>query len=439
MSQLILLETAIFSLGMIVLAWVSHRRFTQKMADTAAALLPTIGLLGSALGIALAAFDHAQLHPALLQPRWDLGVALLASVLGLTFALSIRARYAIWGIPAALAIDAGPTNRDLFVAMERQFSMLAQHADALAHLLRDLLGDSHASLSTKLDCMRSEHAQRLDILRESLASAASQRTDIASQTTAQLDDLQTALGELTRDETQNTEQVLAQSERLRSSFDAFAEQQASENHAAMNRALKVVIDDFNVSINAGFRENLARLEAAVATTITLQDKHRAYVTELMHHERRSADHMSRTTEAFHRLVEHSTGVAEFSEHIQHALERLGPRQDATASALSELAELISTFKLANDAASQRLTQLVSEVDQSMQRTGDQIRRQATEHNTKVQQQVAAFSRELSEALNKISGSQTQQIATLSSKIAADLGALAQQSKKLLELSKTTRA
>src|SRR6476646_9041126 len=131
MSQLILSEACVFSLGMVVLAWVSHRRFTQKVADTAPALLAGTGLLASLLAIALAQFSTEQFHGDLFAPRWELGAAFLTSAVGLACALSIKGRYALLGIPTALAIDPGPSNRDLLSALDRQFSLLEQDRQTL--------------------------------------------------------------------------------------------------------------------------------------------------------------------------------------------------------------------------------------------------------------------------------------------------------------------
>jgi hypothetical protein len=437
MNQLILLETGVFSLGMMVLAWASHRRFTQKVADTTPALLAGTGLLASLLAIALAQFGTEQLYGDLFAPRWELGAAFLTSAVGLACALSIKGRYALLGIPTALAIDPGPSNRDLLFALDRQFSLLEQDRQTLRQFEERTIGNVSGSLRTNLQRLHTEQANRLDALRESIDSGCTTQADLASQTSAQVERLHAVLADLVQDHSASTELMGVRTEHLRKVLDALSEKQAA-HYVAMRNGLREVIEDFTARIAARFRDSLEKLDEAVDSALAVQSKHVAQVTEMMHHERRSADQIARAIDAFHKLVERGAALASIADEIQRSAELLGPRQEAIALSLNELTVLSSNAQAANDALSRRITQLRGDLEDCIQHNGEKIRRQLSEDSTKARQQMVSYGKEL-EALNRSSGSQSQLLASLSAKLASDLGTLAQQSKKVLELSKSGRS
>jgi hypothetical protein len=437
MSQLILSEAAVFSLGMVVLAWVSHRRFTQKVADTAPSLLAASGILASLLAVALAQFATAPPDGGPILQRWDLGVAFLTSAVGLACALSIKARYALLGIPADLAIDPGPSNGELLSALDRQLSLMELNRQALQHFEQMTIGNAAGSLLTNVERLRIQQEERLRALHESIDAIGAQQARFAGQTSSQMERSHAALADLAADHMASHEQMTAWAEHLRQAFDALSEKQAAHN-LAMKSGLREVVEDFTARITAQLRDSLEKLDEALAATLAVQSRHVSQVTEMMHHERRSADQIARATDGFHKLVERSSALASVADEIQRSAELLGPRQEAIALSLNGLTEVVSNSQAANDAISRRLAQLRSDLEDSIQHTGEKIRRQIAEDAIKARQQAVSYSKEL-EALNRSSGSQAQLLASLSSKLTSDLGTLAQQSKRLLELSKSGRS
>lgn len=387
MNSFVELAAGATALAIAAAACAAHWRFTQRVADAAPGLLVMAGVLGTVVGIALAGFEAAGELRALGR---HVAVALVASAVGLAAALSLALRHTFFGIPRAMALDPGPSNGELMAALVGLRAMFAAEGAEAAHRAAQALAQQ----------------QRLhdELVRQGQAQGAHQQ------------------------------RMQAQAAHLGEAFAGFAGQQTALNRE-MVASLERTLEHFSARIDGQFRGHLATLEEAVARAVALQAKHCAQVTDMMHHDRRLADAMGRTTESFELLVERSTSLAEVSGHLQRASELLGPRQEALAAALAELASRSDT---AAEAAQQRLEGLRSALEESIQDSGNKIRRQLADEGSKARQHTGSIDKEL-EALSKSAGSQAQQLSAMSSKFGADLAGVSQQLKRLLDWSRIARA
>jgi DNA anti-recombination protein RmuC len=244
---------------------------------------------------------------------------------------------------------------------------------------------------------------------------------------------------------------------LRQSLGRFAAEQQQQNHATLSAALRDVIDDFHQRINGQFRQHLTALQAFVADTGTLLEKHRTQQMETMHHERRSADQISRSVQEFHALLAQSEGLATSAAQVREALELLGPRQEALAAGVvqlthdlarandgvaglhAQLDEALDEFVLRSrhhlDGVGKRVGQSTSELQQALQRAAEQTRAQISDIAGKHQQQMTAMNKELSEALGKPLAAMGKQLTGMQSKLSTDLAPMAQQIRRAADLSK----
>lgn len=329
------------SLALAAALLAVHLRFTLRNATLSAFPLLCGGVLGPLLALML---DHAEL-PA--SASVSLRASLTPLLIGLAGAASVRIRYLVAGIPAALAVPPGPSNTDLLAA-------IALHDKGL----------------------------------------------------------ELAVGDIRRAQT--------------------AWEQAG-------------------------KAQLAALQAFVADTGRLLEKHRMQQMETMHHERRSADQIGRSVQEFHALLAQSEELATLAGQVRQALELLGPRQEALGASLDDLTQdlgrandgvaglhsqldaALAEFALRSrrppDGMGQRMGQNSGELQQALQRAAEQTRTHISDIAGKHQQQITAMNKELSEALGKQLAAMQKQLAGMQSKLSTDLAPMAQQIRRVADLSK----
>lgn len=206
-------------------------------------------------------------------------------------------------------------------------------------------------------------------------------------------------------------------------------------------------------INGQFKQQLATLQAFVTDTGALLEKHRTQQMEAMHHERRSADAIGRSVQAFHALLAQSAELTSLGTQVRQALELLGPRQEALAA---DLAALTHDLVRANDGVAALHAQLDAAIDEfvlrsrrqmdgagqrmgqgtgELQRALEQMRAHISDTAGKQQQQTMAMNKELSEALGKPLAAINKQLTGMQSKLTTDLAPMAQQIRRVADQSK----
>ena len=390
----------------------AHWRFTQKTADLAA--LPL--LCGGALG-ALAVIGHdgwSELSAPQLPPLHTVLAPLLVGVAG---AASIRLRQLVWGIPAALAIDAGPSNGTLHALIESRSASF--HAAAI-------------------------DAERVRVARH-------------QQLAANIDSLRRQIEAQSRSHAERHHALLATSASMSQALATFNEQQERQTHATLMAALGGLLADFDQRINGQFQQHLTTLGVSVTSNSAVLEKHRLQQAEMMHHARREADQMTRTTTEFRALVEQSAALAALCQQVQQTLDLLGPRHDALDAGIADLRQsatqasegvgalhaqsdaaldqFVAHSKRAVEGVGQRVGQHVGELQLALQRSAEQARNHAAELAGKHQQQMSAMNKELSETLAKLLAAMNKQLTGMQSKLATDLAPMAQQIRRVADLSK----
>ena len=240
--------TFIFALFSIALFrhFTSRRDRPSLIASASPALLTTIGVLGTFVGIfiGLVNFDVGNIDKSVPLFLEGMKVAFVTSILGMGSAVFLRVSYV--AVPRqALAESVGP---------EEIYSVLTDIRDgqnsALSEIRSAISGEDDTSMVTQL--------QKL-------------RTSVA--------DGDTELRNTTREGFEN----------LTSEFRQFAETMAEDNSKALIEALEQVIRDLNTQLSEQFGENFKQLNEAVGALLSWQDQYKDHVEKLTDQFQRSLD------------------------------------------------------------------------------------------------------------------------------------------------------
>ena len=204
-----LTQSAIVFITLIAILF--HVRWTRRNTAIGPTFLTTLGIFFCFIGIAwgLLNFDPADVKYSIPRLLGGIRTSFWASVAGIFWALTIKARVAIWG-DAKLRVSA--TNQ--------QGATLSDVADYLAKLNSALAGSEDSTLLGQIKLLRSDSNYRLD--------------------------------------------------RLNATFESYSEKIAEANSRALMQALQSVVHDFNVQVNDQFGENFKHLNAAVEKLVTWQ-------------------------------------------------------------------------------------------------------------------------------------------------------------------------
>ena len=202
-----LTQSAILVITLIAI--VFHVRWTRRNTALGPTFLTTLGIFFCFTGIAwgLLNFDTSDVRLSIPRLLEGIRTSFWASVAGIFWALTIKARLVIWG------------DAKLTVAAKNQpGATLSDVADHLTRLNEALAGKEDSTLLGQLKLLRSDTIYRLD--------------------------------------------------RLHASFESYSQQIAEANSRALTQALQAVLRDFNAQVNEEFGENFKHLNAAVEKLVT---------------------------------------------------------------------------------------------------------------------------------------------------------------------------
>jgi hypothetical protein len=265
-----------------LIAIVFHVRWTRRNTALGPTFLTTLGIFFCFTGIAwgLLNFDAGDVRYSIPRLLEGIRTSFWASVAGIFWALTIKARLAIWG-DAKLVVTAtnqpGATLNDL--------------AEYLAKLNSALAGKEDSTLLGQLKLLRSDSNYRL--------------------------------------------------ERLQATFESYSEKIAEANSRALVHALQTVVRDFNTQINDQFGENFKQLNAAVEKLVTWQAHYEQQLAGLISQETETRRSMTEAAARFTDLVRRSTEFTDIVASLKRLLVALNTEKEQLNFSLSMLGELIN--------------------------------------------------------------------------------------------------
>jgi ABC-type transporter Mla subunit MlaD len=307
-----LTEFAIVFISLVGLGF--HLRWSRRAAAMGPTLLTTLGIFFCFTGIAwgLLDFDTGDVKASVPHLLQGIRTSFWASVFGIGFALTLKARHLIFGESgaAAMAPGGGATVGDL--------------AGQLQRLNKSVASDDETGLLGQLRLLREGTNTRL--------------------------------------------------EELTASFDNYAEKVAESNSKALIQALQEVIRDFNAKINEQFGENFKQLNQSVGKLLSWQVRYEIQLTALIEQETATRKNMADASLRYADLVNKSavfTGVAQSLSGLLGGLETQRERLAASLGAFAGLVEKAATGLPQIEA---KIMEMTEQIGRGVQSSHDQLTR-----------------------------------------------------------------
>jgi hypothetical protein len=380
--------------------------YGERTVHDGPSIFTTAGIFFTFLGIAegLYGFDVLKIDTSVPTLLDGLKTAFIASVFGVGAALTIKLRYALFGLPhhATDGKIEGATIDDLHNQM-----VAVQQA---------IVGNDDSTLLSQLKLTRQDTNDRLDDLRKSQTS--------------------------------------------------FMETMAENNSKALIQALQEVIRDFNTKISDQFGENFKQLNVAVGKLLEWQENYRSQIAEMIEQQTRSAGSMITATDRYetvvnkaeifntlaHQLSNLLSGLETQRAHLDESLKSLGQLLTAASDSLPEIENKIIQFseqvtsgvkqnqddmtRTVRDSAvaiQATIADLKSLLLETTQSTNRQINDHIKQLADKTTEQITKLDLALETELSKSISSLGRQLTALSSRFVEDYGPLTDKLRQLVQL------
>jgi uncharacterized phage infection (PIP) family protein YhgE len=311
---------AIFVVGVLL----SHLRGAATFVQQVPALLTSLGILGTFVGIVvgLMGFDAADIDASIPSLLEGLKTAFVTSLAGMGTAILFKV---LWTTPllhprrrGEAAGGAGP--EEILMALTEQNRRLDEVRLAL-------VGGEETSLVGQLKLLRSDQN---DHHRELMRRGAEQQ--------AALD---------------------AFAEKLWQQLDAFAQMLSKSATEAVIEALRQVIVDFNRNLTEQFGENFKALDAAVQKLVQWQENYRLQLEQMSAQYAQGVEAIGKTEASVAR-------ISEESQQIPATMALLKDVLDVNQHQLHELRTHLETFRDMRDKAVEAVPMIRRQVDETVQ-------------------------------------------------------------------------
>lgn len=324
-----------------VIAILFHIRWTRRNTAIGPTFLTTLGIFFCFTGIAWGLLNFDPNDVKLSIPRLLEGIrtSFWASVAGIFWALTIKARVAIWG-DARLRV--GATNQ--------QGATLNDVADYLSRLNNALAGTEDSTLLGQIKLLRSDSNYRLD--------------------------------------------------RLNATFETYSAKIAEANSRALMQALQSVVQDFNAQVNDQFGDNFKHLNAAVEKLVTWQSHYAEQLATLIAQESETRASMSEAATHFNEIVRRSQEFTDIAQSLKRLLVGLNTEKEQLNFSLSTLAELINSAATGLPTLEQNITAMTGQVEQGVRANQEAMAAIVKTTAQAIQQHNQQLTALLSEALGR---------------------------------------
>jgi len=328
-----------FAIGFISIVGLGfHLRWSRRAAAMGPTLLTTLGIFFCFTGIAwgLLDFDTGDVKASVPHLLQGIRTSFWASVFGIGFALTLKARHLIFGESgaAATAAGGGATVGDL--------------AGQLQRLNKSVASDDETGLLGQLRLLREGTNTRL--------------------------------------------------EELTASFDKYAEKVAESNSKALIQALQEVIRDFNAKINEQFGENFKQLNQSVGKLLSWQVRYEIQLTALIEQETATRKNMADASLRYADLVNKSAVFAGVAQSLSGLLGGLETQRERLAVSLGAFAGLVDKAATGLPQIEAKIMEMTAQIGRGVQSSHDQLTRTLEESARNMQAGNQEMTRLLSTTL-----------------------------------------
>jgi hypothetical protein len=297
-----------------LIAVLFHLRWTRRNTALGPTFLTTLGIFFCFIGIAwgLLNFDPRDVKYSIPRLLEGIRTSFWASVAGIFWALTLKARVAVWGDAKYSASASNP-----------QGATLNDVAEYLAKLNSALAGSEDSTLLGQIKLLRSDSNYRLD--------------------------------------------------RLNATFETYSAQIAAANSRALVQALQSVVQDFNTQVNDQFGENFKHLNAAVEKLVTWQAHYEQQLASLIAQETATRKSMTEAASRFGEVVRKSAEFTDTALSLKKLLVGLNTEKEQLNFSLSTLGELINHASRGLPTLEQNITAMTHQVEQGVKANQDAMR------------------------------------------------------------------
>ena len=387
-----LTEFAIVLITLVGLGF--HIRWSRRGTVLGPTLLTTLGIFFCFAGIAwgLLDFDPNNVKAGVPHLLQGIRTSFWASVAGIGFALTIKARHIVFGDPATVGggEDGGATVDDL--------------AEQLSRLNSTVAGTDESGLLGQVRLLREDNNRKLD--------------------------------------------------GLTAAFEKYAQKVAESNSKALIQALQEVIKDFNAKINEQFGENFKQLNAAVGKLLTWQLRYEAQLNLLIEQETATRKNMTEAAARYGDLVNKAAVFNTVAQSLTGVLAGLETQRVHLESSMGAFASLVDKAATGLPQIEQKIVQMTEQIESgvrvnqekmseavkvsahiltsSLKSASDHLNdhvRQATEDSRK---HIVLLDKALEEELRRSIESLGRQLTALSQKFVQDYTPLTAQLQRMLQ-------
>lgn len=394
--------------GVLALGIFFHLfRYSSKTAEVAPAILTSIGIFGTFLGVALGLwhFDTADIQGSVPRLMDGLKTAFWTSIAGLFAALTLKIRAAVE--------QAGRR-----AASQHRAATIDDLDLSLQALVKQLHDGSEQSLRTELAKQHQSSQRRFDQLVDVLTN--------------------------------------------------YQQEMADANAKALVEAIRAVMNEFNTKINEQYGENFRQLNESVVAMLEWQQTYRTQLDDLISEQERSSNLMKEASNSFEYMVRNANAFNGISESLQELLTGLETQRMNIHSQLGSLADMVnnaaeglpkleerlsvltqgmsdavqSQQRWATEELSQTQKELTSQLHSMMLESQEQLlaqQQQSQQHMQKLgerlERQVAQLDTGMEEELNKALRAFGLQLTALSEKFVSDYSPLTDKLTELVNMAR----
>ncbi|TPD53950.1 MAG: hypothetical protein C9355_10930 [Thalassolituus maritimus] len=394
--------------GVLALGIFFHLfRYSSKTAEVAPAILTSIGIFGTFLGVALGLwhFDTADIQGSVPRLMDGLKTAFWTSIAGLFAALTLKIRAAVE--------QAGRR-----AASQHRAATIDDLDLSLQALVKQLHDGSEQSLRTELAKQHQSSQRRFDQLVDVLTN--------------------------------------------------YQQKMADANAKALVEAIRAVMNEFNTKINEQYGENFRQLNESVVAMLEWQQTYRTQLDDLISEQERSSKLMKEASNSFEYMVRNANAFNGISESLQELLTGLETQRMNIHSQLGSLADMVnnaaeglpkleerlsvltqgmsdavqSQQRWATEELSQTQKELTSQLHSMMLESQEQLlaqQQQSQQHMQKLgerlERQVAQLDTGMEEELNKALRAFGLQLTALSEKFVSDYSPLTDKLTELVNMAR----
>jgi hypothetical protein len=310
--------------------------YGERTVHDGPSIFTTAGIFFTFLGIAegLYGFDVHKIDASIPTLLDGLKTAFIASVTGVGVALSIKLRYALFGLPSSAHISKsdGATVDDLY--------------DQMVAVQQAIVGDDDSTLLSQLKLSRQDTNDRLDDLRKSQTS--------------------------------------------------FMEKMAENNSKALIVALQEIIRDFNTKISEQFGENFKQLNEAVGRLLDWQRNYRAQLTEMIEQQTRTAQSMSSAATNYETIVTKADAFTVIADKLSELLNGLETQRVNLEGSLKSLGQLFVTAAEGLPKIEDKIIELTEQMTSGVKQSQEEMTKTVRDTNIAIQGTVADLKNLLTE-------------------------------------------